>query len=712
MAAGAATFERLTLTGGVGRTIPLALSCTPRGPALAPPAGGLLPAGATPLPALPLTIPVAICPRGKEPPPAGAAFGVCAACPFGRFSFGGGGACVPCPSGGLCPGGAAGEATPVKAYAGYWRSTNESAVPLFPCPVRKKREMGVLGGRKGTHNKRAGGRCRGHLPHTDPAPFLTASTTTTTTPVFSSRFSPDRGRLHGCLRSPPGVGGRHGGRRRVHAGDEGAPVRPVRPGLVQIRREVQVRRERGERLGEGAEGERAAEREEREERWPPPARSPCSFFSLSLFPSPYPLFRPCSGIGAGKAMVAAAAAVLLAFLAAIFARTWGGTDAGPGPMTKVKLATTHVQLLALLRDFDVAWPATTLQALGWADALNVGVSLTAPECLVKGWSFWHYYTSSQALPAAAVALCAGVYLGAGAVVASARRKAKAAAGGALPTDTEEGNQGSPPPPSPLPRAARLAAAVQERCWRNAFWLVTLLYPRAAQAALQLFSLTRLNTGTFLGADLGVLVRPVVGPDGACPGEAALTAAGVCPLTRTFKMMVPVGAAILAVVALGVPAFFFGALWRSRKRLGERDVLVRYSFLYCGEGVEREGVGAGKRKKEERLTRACARASGGRNLSPPFFSLSLTRAHTPLPIPLSPFSHKKDTAWSTGSRSTWCASWPSPPSPSSSPLNPAARCKPWRARPSWSAPRSSAWRCGRTRRRRITGCWWGRRLVRS
>ena len=430
------------------------------------------------------------------------------------------------------------------------------------------------------------------------------------------------------------------------------------------------------------------------------------FVSLSLPP------RPCSGIGAGKAMVAAAAAVLLAFLAAIFARTWGGTDAGPGPMTKVKLATTHVQLLALLRDFDVAWPATTLQALGWADALNVGVSLTAPECLVKGWSFWHYYTSSQALPAAAVALCAGVYLGAGAVVASARRKAKAAAGGALPTDTEEGNQGSPPPPSPLPRAARLAAAVQERCWRNAFWLVTLLYPRAAQAALQLFSLTRLNTGTFLGADLGVLVRPVVGPDGACPGGAALIAAGVCPLTRTFKMMVPVGAAILAVVALGVPAFFFGALWRSRKRLGERDVLVRYSFLYCGEGVEREGVGAGKRKKEERLTRACARASGGRNLSPPFFSLSLTRAHTPLPIPLSPFSHKKDTAWSTGSRSTWCASWPSPPSPSSSPLNPAARCKPWRARPSWSAPRSSAWRCGRTRRRRITGCWWGRRLVRS
>ena len=144
VANGAATFERLTLTGGVGSVVPLALACTPRGPALAPPAGGLLPSGSTPLPPLPLTIPVGICPRGKEPPAPGAAFGVCVACPFGRFSYGGGGACIPCPEGGLCPGGAAGETTPVKGYAGYWRSNNETGVPFFPCPVRKeeREEMG------------------------------------------------------------------------------------------------------------------------------------------------------------------------------------------------------------------------------------------------------------------------------------------------------------------------------------------------------------------------------------------------------------------------------------------------------------------------------------------------------------------------------------------------------------------------------------------
>ena len=140
VAGGAATFEWLVLTGGVGTTVPISLSCTPRGTAASPPAGGLLPAGTLPLPPLPLSVSVGICPRGKEPPVPGAAFGVCAPCPFGRFSYGGGGACSPCPEGGLCPGGVAGESTPVKAYAGYWRSTNETGVPLFPCPVRMRME--------------------------------------------------------------------------------------------------------------------------------------------------------------------------------------------------------------------------------------------------------------------------------------------------------------------------------------------------------------------------------------------------------------------------------------------------------------------------------------------------------------------------------------------------------------------------------------------
>ena len=58
---------------------------------------------------------------------------MCSPCPFGTFSFDGS-SCTPCREGGLCPGGAAGEATPVKAYAGHWRSTNDTDVPLYRCP--------------------------------------------------------------------------------------------------------------------------------------------------------------------------------------------------------------------------------------------------------------------------------------------------------------------------------------------------------------------------------------------------------------------------------------------------------------------------------------------------------------------------------------------------------------------------------------------------
>lgn len=245
-------------------------------------------------------------------------------------------------------------------------------------------------------------------------------------------------------------------------------------------------------------------------------------------------------------MVAVSAVVLAGFLVAIFARTWGGADVGPGPMTKLKIFTTHVQIVALLRDYDLLWPDSTLAALGWADTLNIGISVAAPECFLPGFSFWGSYAFSEVLPSAAVALCVAIYAAAAAV--AARTTA-----------------------SPSTRAR--CAALQSRCWRNAFWLVTLLYPRAAQSALQLFSLARLNVDTFLSADMGVLVRP---PPSACGGA-------VCPLTPTYRLMVPVGIAILVIVAAGVPAAFFAALWRNRARLHtDPAVMQRYGFLYVGQ----------------------------------------------------------------------------------------------------------------------------------
>ena len=64
------------------------------------------------------------------------------------------------------------------------------------------------------------------------------------------------------------------------------------------------------------------------------------------------------------------------------------------------------------------------------------------------------------------------------------------------------------------------------------WL-TLPKGSAAQAALQVFSLQRLDVGTFLAADLAVLVRPPSSGPGACR-PSQLLRNGKCPLTTQFK----------------------------------------------------------------------------------------------------------------------------------------------------------------------------------
>lgn len=284
--------------------------------------------------------------------------------------------------------------------------------------------------------------------------------------------------------------------------------------------------------------------------------------------------RSCGDVASGKLLVAAAAAALSVFLLAIFARSWGGADVGPGPMTKIKIFMNHVQVMSLLRDYDLLWPKSTFQALGWADALNLGVSVAAPECFVKGFGFWHYYAFSEAAPVAAIALCVCVYSSAGvflkrakkkvealggaeavaaaeaeaAVVAEAEKRAEEAEAAAAveSDDVIDASSSSTRPPPPVPvlsktsadllRASRSASRLQSlrsRCWKNAFWLVTLLYPRAAQAALQVFSLQKLDVGTFLAADLSVLVRPPATGVGACPASRVM-GNGKCPLTTKFK----------------------------------------------------------------------------------------------------------------------------------------------------------------------------------
>lgn len=70
----------------------------------------------------------------------------------------------------------------------------------------------------------------------------------------------------------------------------------------------------------------------------------------------------------------------------------------------------------------------------------------------------------------------------------------------LPIPSPTAPQSPTPPPSHLhPRPVCCS------CWKNAFWFVTLLYPRCAMTALQLFGWQKLDIGTFLKADFSVMV---------------------------------------------------------------------------------------------------------------------------------------------------------------------------------------------------------------
>jgi hypothetical protein len=60
-------------------------------------------------------------------------------------------------------------------------------------------------------------------------------------------------------------------------------------------------------------------------------------------------------------------------------------------------------MLALFRDYDVAWPRSTHDAMGWFEVVNVGLSITAPECFIGNkYSFYYYYIFEMALPFVAV----------------------------------------------------------------------------------------------------------------------------------------------------------------------------------------------------------------------------------------------------------------------------------------------------------------------
>ncbi len=88
-----------------------------------------------------------------------------------------------------------------------------------------------------------------------------------------------------------------------------------------------------------------------------------------------------------------------------------------------------------------------------------------------------------------------------------------------------------------------------RCYKNVFYLITLLYPRCAQTCLQLFAVKKLDIGTYLAADYSIIVRTTDGHWGS----------------RYVKYVAP-GIALLLVFAIGLPAFYFYTMYKIRNRL--------------------------------------------------------------------------------------------------------------------------------------------------
>ena len=101
----------------------------------------------------------------------------------------------------------------------------------------------------------------------------------------------------------------------------------------------------------------------------------------------------------------------------------------------------------------------------------------------------------------------------------------------------------------LLRSAADAPLLAHRCFKNAFWIVSLLYPNIAQTALQLFSHQKLDIGTYLRADYQVLTRDTNGV-----------------IDPTYQYYVPPGIIILILFAIGLPIVFFYVLWRVRDKL--------------------------------------------------------------------------------------------------------------------------------------------------
>jgi hypothetical protein len=307
----------------------------------------------------------------------------------------------------------------------------------------------------------------------------------------------------------------------------------------------------------------------------------------------------CDTTGQAKAMLALSIILLVTIVVLIFIRSWEfGVPGTPGVMTKIKILITHFQLVALFRDYDVLWPSATADGFSWFDTFNIGLSMMAPECFMGDYSFWSRWIFQMLLPLGTVGFCAAIYFGADweikrrdALMGTAEvdKNDKNAGNGAssvfIVASSISPDDGIPAAPAgspirfpPLADPALIEAqdkkdarskntydyllGLKIRCWKNAFWLVTLLYPRASMTALQMFGTQTMDIGTYLTADYSIQVKP--------PG-GSYTAIYI-------RYMVP-GAIMLLIFAIGIPALWFYVTWTNRHQLDDPVIAKKYGFLY-------------------------------------------------------------------------------------------------------------------------------------
>ena len=100
----------------------------------------------------------------------------------------------------------------------------------------------------------------------------------------------------------------------------------------------------------------------------------------------------------------------------------------------------------------------------------------------------------------------------------------------------------------------LSQVLSCRCYKNAFWFVTLLYPRCAQTSMQMFATQTLDVGTYLKADFSIRTRTITGS-----------------ISPTYAGYLVLGTILVILFTVVIPLFYFLVIWKLRYRLQASDL---------------------------------------------------------------------------------------------------------------------------------------------